>query len=254
MNMERENLESLIIDYIDGKLPEAERAKLEKELVNHQELYQQLREVISAMEKSDSLEPGHRLRLNFDKMLREEISKGKTVQMFTPALYRMAAAVVLVIAGIVIGFYINKNQQHEQELAKLRQEVEATKQMMIAMIGNPNSASQRLQGVNVALTISAPDHDIVNALVKTLNEDPNTNVRLAALEALGKFYTDTVVRKALIESLASQKDPIVQIALIQLMVKMNEKGSVKNLEQIIEDNQNIKPVKDEAYSGLLKLS
>lgn len=252
--MEREKLESLIIDYIDGKLPETERALLEKELVNHQELYEQFREVISAMDKSETLEPRSRLRANFDKMLREEMSKGKTVPMFSSTLYRMAAAIVLVMAGIVIGFYINKNQIHEQELAQLKQEVENTKQLMITMIGNPNSASQRLQGVNVALTITAPDHDIVNALVKTLNDDPNTNVRLAALEALGNYYTDGTVRKALIESLGTQKDPIVQIALIQLMVKMNEKGSVKSLEQIIEDNLNIKPVKDEAYSGLLKLS
>jgi hypothetical protein len=252
--MEREKLESLIIDYIDGKLPETERALLEKELVHHQELYHQLREVMAAIDQSEPLEPGSRLRNNFDKMLREEMSKGKSVPMFSPTLYRMAAAVVLVMAGIVIGFYINKNQQHEQELALLKKEVENTKQMMIAMIGNPNSASQRLQGVNVAFTIVAPDHDIVSALVKTMNEDPNTNVRLAALEALGKFYGDATVRKALIESLSTQKDPVVQISLIQLMVKMNEKGSVKNLEQIIEDNMTIKPVKDEAYSGLLKLS
>jgi hypothetical protein len=31
-----------------------------------------------------------------------------------------------------------------------------------------------------------PDDEIVNVLVKTMNEDVNTNVRLAALDALGR--------------------------------------------------------------------
>jgi HEAT repeat protein len=106
----------------------------------------------------------------------------------------------------------------------------------------------------VALTYERADDDVVDALVKTMNEDKNTNVRLAALDALSKFHQDANVRKALISSLAKQDDPVVQIALIQLMVKMKEKGVLKDLNRIIEDNNTIKPVKDEAYSGILKLS
>jgi hypothetical protein len=47
---------------------------------------------------------------------------------------------------------------------------------------------------------------------------------------------------------------VVQIALIQLMVQMKEKDAVKGLENIIEDSETMKAVKDEAYTGLLKLS
>jgi hypothetical protein len=35
---------------------------------------------------------------------------------------------------------------------------------------------------------------------------------------------------------------------------MKEKGVLKDLNRIIEDSNTIKPVKDEAYSGILKLS
>lgn len=252
--MEREKLESLIIDYIDGKLPEAERAELEKELVNHKELYEQFREVMGAMDRAQPMEPSGSLRMNFNKMLREEMGGGKVVPFFSPVLYRAAAAVALVLSGVAIGFFINRNMQREQELAALRKEVEATKTMMISMMGNANSASQRIEGVNVALTISKADADVIRALVKVLNEDPNTNVRLAALDALGNFYSEPVVRESVIHALGTVKDPIVQIALIQLVVKMKEKGALKDLQQIIDDDQAIKPVKDEAYSGLLKLS
>ena len=169
-------------------------------------------------------------------------------------VYRIAAALVLVAAGVVVGITVQRNMEREKELLALKQEVEATKQLMISMMGNPMSASQRLQGVNVALTINKADDDVVRVLVKTLNEDPNTNVRLAAMEALGKFYIEKNVRSALISSLGNQKDPVVQIALIQLLVKMKEKQALPQLEEIIEDNQNIKAVKDEAYTGILKLS
>jgi len=94
----------------------------------------------------------------------------------------------------------------------------------------------------------------VNALAKRMNEDPNTNVRLAALDALSKFHTEPQVRKVLLDALSTQKDPMVQIALIQLMVQMKEKSVVNDLKKIVEDSESMKAVKDEAYSGILILS
>ena len=126
--------------------------------------------------------------------------------------------------------------------------------MMMGLIDNQQSASQRLQGINVALTIESADDEVVNALAKRMNEDPNTNVRLAALDALSKFHTEPQVRKVLLDALSTQKDPMVQIALIQLMVQMKEKSVVNDLKKIVDDSETMKAVKDEAYSGILILS
>ena len=93
-----------------------------------------------------------------------------------------------------------------------------------------------------------------NALIQAMNEDQNTNVRIAALEALGKFHNQPHVRKALIASLRTQKDPLVQIALIRLMVEMKEKGITKNLKRISTDEETLPAVKDEAQAGILRLS
>jgi HEAT repeat protein len=125
---------------------------------------------------------------------------------------------------------------------------------MIAMLENQQSASQRVMGATVAYEMKSADDEIVNALVKSMNDDPNTNVRLTALEALGKFYLQGQVRSQLVKSLATQKDPIVQIALIRLLVQMKEKEVVNQLEKITHDGTVIKAVKDEAHSGILKLS
>ncbi len=260
MNNDREKLEMQLIDYIDGKLSEAERREVEQELVRNEKaynLYEQLKEVMHAMDRSTNLEPPHELKMKFDQFLMDEVAstrKEPKIVLFRPAFYRAAAAVALLVVGVGIGFWVSKQNDQQQEISRIKKEMEATKLMMMSLMDNKQSASQRIQGVNVALTIEAADDEVVKALAKRMNEDPNTNVRLAALDALGKFHGEPAVRKILIEALSKQKDPVVQIALIQILVKLKEKGVVNDLKIIVDDEETMKAVKDEAYSGIMELS
>jgi len=258
--MDKEKLEGLIIDYIDGKLSEEERALTERELAVNEEaykLYEQTREVIQVINKSAQFEPSVKLKKDFDELLKEEIKQqkpaGKTI-FFSPVLFRAAAAIALVLSGVAIGFWINKNQQREGEIAALKQQMEEMKMTMLSKLDNQQSASQRIIAVAQVMEMEKPDDEIVKALIKTMNEDSNTNVRLAAMDALSKFHQEPLVRRELINALGKQKDPMVQIALIQLLVQMKEKGVVNDLKKIVDDAGSMKAVKDEAYSGLLKLS
>lgn len=257
--MDNEKLESRIIDYIDGKMSELERAEMDQELAQNKEafaLYEQFKEVIHTMDHVQPLEPSGKLKAQFEQLLQKEIKaeKKKNTIFFSPMVYRAAAAVLLVLAGVAIGNWINKNQEQEKQIAELKQQVDENRKMMMAMLNNQQSASQRMVGLSVAYEMDNPDDEIVNVLVKTMNQDPNSNVRLSAMDALEKFSNEPNVRKALIESLSTQKDPVVQIALIQLMVKMKEKSILNQLEKITRDASTMKAVKDEAYSGILKLS
>jgi hypothetical protein len=258
--MEKERLESLLIDYIDSKLATSDKVIVEKELATSEDarqLYAQLKEVMEAMDRSAKLHPSSSLQRSFDKMLKQEmtsIEKETKAVFFSPTFYRVAAAVLLLIVGGASGYLISKYQRQQQEIAEIKRQLQETKDRVIAMIGDDLSASQRIQGMNVAMKIEKADVQVVNALVNAMNEDTNSNVRLAAVDALSKFYKDPTVRRELIAALSKQKDPIVQIALIQLLVKMNEKNVVDDLNKIVDDEQTIKPVKDEAYSAIMKLS
>jgi hypothetical protein len=253
-----EKLESQLIDYIDGKLSEAERKAVEQELMQNKEafkVYEQLKHVIQSMNKAATLNPSPKLKQGFDQLLQSEIASRKSATIFfQPGFYRVAAAVALLIIGGGIGFWISKQNDQQLEIAQIKKEMQATKLMMMAMIDNNQSASQRILGVNVALTIENADDEVVKALAERMNEDPNTNVRLAALEALSKFHQEAHVRKILIQSLSSQKDPMVQIALIQLMIQIKEKAVINDLKRIVDDDGTMDAVKDEAYSGIMKLS
>jgi hypothetical protein len=257
--MDSEKFEMQLIDFIDGKLTEAERHEVEQELMRNDKaykLYEQLKQVMRAMDHAKKLEPPPHMKEQFDRLLAAEVAATKKTRVifFQPAFYRVAAAIALLIIGGGVGFWISKQHDQQEEIARLKREMEATKSKMMSMIENQQSASQRMQGVNVALSIESADDEVIIALVKTLNEDPNTNVRMAALDALSKFHREPHVRKALIDALSNQKDPLVQIALIQLMVKMKEKGVVNDLRRIVEDDETMEAVKDEAYSGILQLS
>ena len=256
--MEKEKLESLLIDYIDGTIDADNKALLEAELHANPEarrMHQQLQEVIGVMSTSSGIEPTKNLKRGFETMLAKEqnAEKGKVI-MFSPTFYRVAAAVALLIIGGGAGYFINKYNRQQAELAEAKRLLQETKDQMMGMLDNTHSASQRLLGVTVALKIEKADHEIFDALIKTMNEDPNTNVRIAALEALGKFHQDPTVRKALISSLSTQKDPIVQIILIRMLVEIKDKRSLKALEDITNDGEMLKEVKDEAHVGILRLS
>ncbi len=253
--MEKEKIEDLLIDYIDGKLSEADKLLVEKELTQNEEtykLYDQLKEVMRLIDKSSKFEPSSKLKAGFDSVLKNELKTAKETKtiFFQPSFYRVAAAVTLLIVGGGIVFLIN---QQQTELAHMREEVKQTKLMLMAMLDNQQSASQRVLGANVAYKMEKTDDEIINALVKAMNEDSNSNVRLAALDALRKFYQQEDVRKTLIASMATQKDPVVQIALIRLLAEMKEKEIIKELQRITTDEEELPAVKDEAHAALHQL-
>lgn|SRR5687768_2984019 len=266
MDMDKQRLEGLIIDYIDDRLNTVDREMVEQELrtnTDARRLYNELKEVMRAMDESPVLDPPESLKRTFDNLISQEleVSRPAKTVLFHPAFYRVAAAVALLILGAGVGYWINKyNTQQEgmrqlaHEMEVTRRQLDSTKQLMLGMLDNEQSASQRIRGLNVALELPKADKEIVDALFKTLHNDPNTNVRLAALDALARFQEDSDVRKQLITSLSTQRDPMVQIKLIQLMVQMKEKAVIDDLRDLVDDDATMKAVKDEAHSGILKLS
>ena len=261
--MDQEHLDSLIIDFIDNKLNSVDKQKIEKELWSNPQAfkrYEELKELLKLMDRSARLEPSEKLKMNFRAMLNEEIAaeeKRKTIW-FRPTIYKVAAAVTLLVLGAGIGFFISN--QNDQRLALIEAQMKAQEaqlaitQELLAKLNNPQSASQRMQGIKVVYKMAETNDEVVDVLVKTMNEDPSSNVRIAALEALSHFIEEDQVKRALLKSLNQQKDPVVQISLIQLLVKIKEKSVVNDLQKMVDDEGTMQAVKDAAYSGIMKLS
>lgn len=133
------------------------------------------------------------------------------------------------------------------------EQAQQRKQVLFASLANMESPSTRIAATMKAYDLKNADKDIVDALVSTMNSDPSTNVRLAALDALSRFYREPYVKKQLIGSLKKQKDPMVQIELIQLLTQMKQKSILTELEKMVQDVNTNDAVKDRAYSSILTL-
>jgi DNA polymerase III delta subunit len=91
---------------------------------------------------------------------------------------------------------------------------------------------------------------VTSALIQTLNNDNNVNVRLAALDALRVYSGEGKVREELIRSIAKQDSPLVQIALAELMAQLQAKSSVKELEKILKNENTPADVKKKIEQSL----
>ena len=146
------------------------------------------------------------------------------------------------------------NLRKHNLMAKLKATtMRSEKAVIFAGLNNMESPATRINFASEAYKLKNSGNDIVDALVSTLNSDPNANVRLAALDALARFYQESYVRKKLVASLKKQQDPIVQITLINLLTRMKESGILSELDKIVNDENTQKPVKDCAYSGIIQL-
>lgn len=255
--MEQERLTALLLQYIDHQLAPDRMEEVRQWLAEDKEMqahYHQLLNISNAMNSTPGEVPSERMEARYDQWL-DTVQKGqhkKTMQL--TLWYRIAASLLVLVGSVAILVSIRTLNNQRKELALIQQELEKTKQLVIADLTNRQSASQRMNAVYTAQEITHPDADIINLLIKTMNEDSNSNVRMVALESLSKYYLQPEVRNALITSMAYQKDPVVQIALIQLLVQMKEKVILKDLEAITQQPGLIKAVKDEAYKGIFKLT
>ncbi|MFM8832405.1 MAG: HEAT repeat domain-containing protein [Cytophagales bacterium] len=195
---------------------------------------------------SPSLEQDHR----FYKMLGEEnlFEKSKKAlpstwlswKLFVP---RFAFGAVLLFVSGMVGYYLNFTKRNS-EVKQLTQQVTALREMMMISLLEKESAIERLKAVSITQEITDPSLQVTQALMKTLNADPNVNVRLAALEALQDFAAQPHVREGLIRSIALQDSPLVQVALAELMLALQEKSSVSELKKVLQQNRTPKEVKD----------
>jgi hypothetical protein len=126
-----------------------------------------------------------------------------------------------------------KPASETKQLAALTAQVHEMRElMMLSLLQNP-AASERLRAVSYTSEITHVNPNIAAALLATLNNDPNVNVRLTTLEALTHFARDPVVRQGLIQSILQQDSPLVQAALADVMLKLQEKRSIPSFKKLL---------------------
>jgi hypothetical protein len=268
--MQCNEVEPLLIDYIDAQLSPAARANVEQHLKNCvvcSHILEEYKTLFHAMDDDKMVKPGPALREKFDIMLQSELNidatarilkeekETKVIAMKKPSLFlRIAASVILVAGGVLIGMRIIPAKQtiltNSSEIADLKTEVKEMKEALMFNLLTDESATERIKAVNYVEQMNNPDNKVINALLNTMNQDKNVNVRLAALYSVAKFAGSQAVRDSLVSSLPRQKEPIMQIVLINILTEKKETKAIGPIKDILSDKKTLKPVKDIAEKGL----
>ena len=275
--MNCDDTKAQLVDYLSRQLSAPEH----EALVTHLASCAECREELQAVERvwhtlgqAPVPEPGPQVRPEFYAMLasfKEELEttpdyslRGlwawlRALPIPRPAL-RLAYSLCLLGVGLLGGYWLNSGSKtaaaaDQQQLAVLAAQVGEMRQvMLLSLIDNP-SATERLRAVGYTKELPDPNAKVVNALLSTLNHDDNVNVRLATLEALTPLaQADATVRLGLVRALAQQDSPLVQAALADAMVQLQESRSVPPLRRLLKQANLDDMVKSKIEQSIQTLS
>ena len=122
---------------------------------------------------------------------------------------------------------------------------------LYAQLADSSSASTRLAAILEIERTGYMDEAVVGLLSSAMNQDDNSNVRIAALDLLGRHAHDPHVTELFIASLATQDDPFVQLGLIHFLKQVDDQEVDESLFALANNPSTFVAVKDEAYMALL---
>lgn len=269
--MKCDEIPERLIDLWEDRASEAESAELDGHLAACFDCEAEARALgalWSQLGELPGVEPGPGLRARFDVMLEAyRAGQRRAHPSFLERLdgwlaplvpRRPAFQLAVALAFLALGGFLGARLAREprpalagpDRISTLSAEVRDLRNLVAVSLLQQSSPSERLRGVSFSYRVSEPEPDVLSALVSTLNHDPNVNVRLAAIDALTRFADREPVRDSLVRSLPEQDSPLVQISLIDLMVRLREKDAVDLLRALAEKSDLHPAVRERARWGL----
>jgi hypothetical protein len=196
------------------------------------------------MEAWEDAEPSPSVRVRFHEMLDaydHAIRERKSRSFWfwwpsRPALQFGIAAACLAI-GFFGGFFGGRSAVAPQntDVAELRKEMIGMRQLVTLSLLQQQSAAERLRGVTWAYQTESSDTEVLGALLRTINSDPNVNVRLAAIDAVRNFSGSPAARRGLVQALPKQNSPLVQIALVDTLVDLKQIEAKPEIQTLLTE-------------------
>ncbi len=264
-----EDVQSMWIDYMDDELSDVSKLSFDHHIRTCDKCakeLEQLQSLVDQMALEKQINPNEDLRKKFNAMLQSEINlhatqnilkKGSIIfsMNWTSPIWKIAAACIILSIGIMIGVSVENHTTSTsiEQLSEMKKDVKDMKETLMFSLLKDESASQRIKAVSYAEEMPNPNQEIIHALINTLNEDKNVNVRLAALYSVNKFSDHREVRDSLVKSLSKQTEPIIQIVLINMLMEKNESKAVQPIRDIISKANTVQEVKEIGKKALKEL-
>lgn len=257
---------SLITDYIDSNLSVERKREFDTYVaeghidmkgVNALIAFQEKIEVTDAPMPSTGLSENFYTMLNAEKAKANSVKSDRTFERIWQVVFgtnggRLAFGMVVLIFGVVLGRGYS-GSAYQSELKTLSSQVSEMQQLMSVAMLDGDAVSERLKGVQMSSELVSSNTEVTSAMFVTLNNDESTNVRMAALNLLAQYANDPIIREGLINSISQQESPLMQLAMAELMVELQEKKSVKEFNDILEDEFTPEEVKTTLRESVNKI-
>lgn len=256
----------LVTSYLDGTQTAEQHRELNRlieegaidiiDLKEMEQVYRQLGTLPAA-------EPSEALRNRFYQRLDREKAKNDGTSASVHRLFggmpgrlnwrMVASAAAIFLVGLLAGDFMPLLNSHDQQIDRLTSEVSRMREVMMISLLNDSSPTERLKAVNMGSEIRKADNRVVEALLATLNNDSNVNVRLAAVEALLDHASNPAVRSGLVNAIANQESPSIQVALADAMLIIQEKQSIDEFQKLLDRNGLDRNVRDKLENTIAVL-
>jgi hypothetical protein len=241
--MNCEEASALMADQLAGPLQAQDERRLEEHLRSCPVCGEESATVTmlcAEMDGAEEVVPSARMRARFHAALaayEDRVGRRRSLYfrewLWSGSMTLMAGmAASLFVVGLLIGRGFDSA---ESELDTLRQEVRV---MSLALLDH-QSASERLLGVAWSAR-DASAEQVTDALLDVVRNDRNVNVRLAAVEALSNRIDRPDVAEALLDAAATEQAPLLQVALVELLLERNVGNATTVARQLLE-TENLDP-------------
>lgn len=181
-----------------------------------------------------TVEPGP--GVSFSRLLRRHHRRGRLLGL-------AAAVLVLVGTGLAFGLFLG-----------LRGDARGMSEggQLIALL-HQDLGSARLTGIALSQGATRPDPVLSAALLDLVDRDPETRVRLAAVEALYLFSGDPAVQLRILQAVPRQESAQVQMALVDLLAAQREREAAAALRSLLQGNRLPPSVRQRLKADLARL-
>jgi hypothetical protein len=247
--------EELIIKYFDQELTSQELIEfnhLSETDSGFTAMYNQYADIHNAMDHLQLEQPSPNLLARFNTSLTNEIKHTKHSSKFNIRSIKYLAYAASVALLLAIGASLFSNQSNIP-LNSNPSALNATNKNELLVGLNDQATTTRIEAVNNITKEKNTDKDILKAMIHILENDKSPNVRLAAVEALSQYDLSSQVKDAMLRRLTKESDDFVKISLIQALAKVKDSRAIDQYDQLINNQETPKYIRDEAQLAKLKL-
>jgi len=260
--------EDLMKKYQSGEIGQEEQQLLEsyieQGIIKLEEL-EDLDKIHKLANLNPEIIPSERMRERFNQLLSSDSSRVSHMNLWdrlwnllaidlpVGQYYRLAYTAGILVIGLLAGWFLSPANKYQDQISSINSEVHQMKEMMMLSMLEKPSATERLKAVSMSSELPSSYGRVVDALLNTLNNDKNVNVRLAALEVLAGYGQDAIVRESLVKSISFQESPLVQMELANLMVELQEKASIDELQKLLDKESTPPEVKNQLKESIGQL-